>query len=115
MDENGQWLSIMEYCLERKKSISTVRRYIKSNLVKFKEVNGKYFIWYHAHAPKKDLMEDKLMHLKMDNNRLANDNFRLMNENNELKLILTSQQRENFNSIRNSNSVQNETNEHLKS
>ena len=40
----GKWLSIIEYANYKKKSISTVRRYIKANRVKYKEDQGKYYI-----------------------------------------------------------------------
>ncbi len=90
MDENGQWLSIMEYCRERKKSISTVRRYIKSNLVKHKEVGGKYFVWYNGNFQRKDTFEEKLISLKMENSHLASTNYKLMNENLELKNLIAN-------------------------
>jgi hypothetical protein len=38
------WLPITEYSLKNKMSISTIRRKIKSNTLKFKVENGKYFI-----------------------------------------------------------------------
>ena len=41
----GKWLSVLEFAAHKKKSISTVRRYIKANRVKHKEENGKYFIF----------------------------------------------------------------------
>jgi len=45
MNQNGIWLSILEYASTKKVSISTLRRGIKSNQLLFKEENGKYFIW----------------------------------------------------------------------
>ena len=42
---DGRWLSILEFANYKGKSVSTIRRYIKAERVKFKEENGKYFIW----------------------------------------------------------------------
>ena len=41
----GQWLSILDYAHQTGKSISTVRRYIKSEKVQCKLDDGKYYIW----------------------------------------------------------------------
>lgn len=43
--EEGIWLSILEYANYRSMSISTVRRYIKAQRIKFQKTEGKYFIW----------------------------------------------------------------------
>lgn len=44
MQDNGIWLSILEYAQLKNISISTVRRYIKAERVKFKKENGKFLI-----------------------------------------------------------------------
>ena len=41
----GKWLSILDYAHQTGKSISTVRRYIKSEKVNCKLDEGKYYIW----------------------------------------------------------------------
>ncbi len=43
--EEGIWLSILEYADYRSISISTVRRYIKANRIKYQKTDGKYLIW----------------------------------------------------------------------
>lgn len=43
--ENGSWLSVVDYAHSKKVSISTIRRSIKANHLKYKEENGKYYIW----------------------------------------------------------------------
>jgi hypothetical protein len=45
MNQDGIWLSILDYANVKKTSISTIRRSIKSGHVRFKEENGKYFIF----------------------------------------------------------------------
>lgn len=42
---SGKWLTLLEYAHYRKKSISTIRRYIKNNRVKYEDRNGKYYVW----------------------------------------------------------------------
>ena len=42
------WLDIVEYAQLMKVSISTVRRAIKANKVKFKLQDGKYFVFREA-------------------------------------------------------------------
>jgi DNA-binding transcriptional MerR regulator len=44
MNNQEQWLSILEYAAQTGNSISTTRRYIKSGKIKSKQVNGKYLI-----------------------------------------------------------------------
>lgn len=41
----GQWISLMDYATKRGVSLSTLRRYIKSNKIDFKTENGRYLIW----------------------------------------------------------------------
>jgi hypothetical protein len=50
-NEAGFWLSIVEYSQLKKVSISTLRRRIKSKTIKFKEVEGKYFIYSSSEQP----------------------------------------------------------------
>ena len=42
----GKWLAILEYAHKTGKSISTLRRYIKSGKVEYKLEGGKYFILF---------------------------------------------------------------------
>lgn len=43
-DTVGNWFSILEYAQAKNISISTIRRGIKSNRLKYKIENGKYYI-----------------------------------------------------------------------
>lgn len=45
INQQGKWLSILDYAQHREISISSIRRYIKAGRVKYKQENGKYFIW----------------------------------------------------------------------
>ncbi len=51
MLKSGAWLSILDYAKEKNTSISTIRRSIKSGRVRFKEEEGKYFIWVEDRKP----------------------------------------------------------------
>ncbi|MBU6374861.1 MAG: hypothetical protein KGQ59_02590 [Bdellovibrionales bacterium] len=45
MELSGQWLSLMEYAQRNDVSLSTLRRYIKSNKVRYRSEKGRYLIW----------------------------------------------------------------------
>ena len=79
MNQNGIWLTLIEYAHHKKISISTIRRSIKAGHVNFKEENGKYLIW-----TKQDLIsnEDKEIELLRKKNR------ELEEEVNDLKMLL---------------------------
>ena len=47
MSDNGLWLSILDYARFKKISISTVRRYIKSDQIRYKQEKGKFLIFVH--------------------------------------------------------------------
>lgn len=71
----GQWLSILEYANYKGKSISTVRRYVKSGKVMKKEENGKYFIFVEDFTGNKIRKEDNslLEDLQIENKKLRNE------------------------------------------
>lgn len=86
----GKWLSITDYSAYRNISISTVRRYIKSERVRFKKEDGKYFIHvsdenYTIRVNKKEREE---LSLKLQLHELK-DRIRLLEEeNNDLKMLV---------------------------
>jgi len=84
----GKWLSILEYAAYKKKSISTVRRYVKANRVKFKEENGKYFIWVKQYVSSATTSEKEQLSLKFEVERLKKENMELTNEVAELKMLV---------------------------
>lgn len=65
MSDNGAWLSINDYAQVRNISISTVRRHIKGNIIKFKNEGGKYFIWHQGKSYRKQIEELTLKNKKL--------------------------------------------------
>lgn len=88
----GKWLSVLEYASYKKKSISTVRRYIKANRVKFKEEAGKYFIFaknFKDEYSKSNVeVEKELLSLKLELSRLKKENHHLVEELNEHRMLI---------------------------
>ena len=86
--KEGVWLSILDYSQYKKASISTIRRHIKSNIVKSKEVEGKYYI-YVSDVKKVSLKgEGDLLRLKLEIEFLKQEMKKLQEENNELKMLV---------------------------
>lgn len=85
---DGKWLSVLEYAAYKNKSISTVRRYIKANRIKFKDENGKYFIWVKNFSDQKSNEEKEVFELKLENERLKKENRIIKEEINELKMLV---------------------------
>ena len=84
----GKWLSVLEYAAYKKKSISTVRRYIKANRVKFKEDSGKYFIFVKNFSESNSTSERELLKLKFEYQRIAKENLSLKEELSEMKMLI---------------------------
>lgn len=83
MNQDGIWLSILDYANVKKTSISTIRRSIKSGHIKYKEENGKYFIWT------KDItVQKEELSLKLENEFFKRRNRELEEEINDLKMLL---------------------------
>ena len=83
MNQEGIWLSILDYATVKKTSISTIRRAIKAGHVKHKEENGKYFIW-----TKEVFVQKEETSLKLENEFLKKKNRELAEEVNDLKMLL---------------------------
>jgi len=45
MHQNGEWVPLLQYAAKKSQSISTLRRRIKSNKIRYKLENGRYFLW----------------------------------------------------------------------
>ena len=84
----GKWLSVLEYASYKGKSISTVRRYIKANRVKFREENGKYFIWTKNYIPLHTQDQKEVIESKFEVERLRKENQELKEELAEAKMLL---------------------------
>jgi DNA-binding transcriptional MerR regulator len=72
MEQNGIWLSLIDYASYREISLSTVRRYIKANRVKHKLKSGKYLIFVSdENYQKKEIETEKeVLELRLENLRL---------------------------------------------
>lgn len=91
MNQDGIWLSILDYANVKKTSISTIRRSIKAGHLKFKEENGKYFIW--TREIKTDStdagIEKTLLAQKLEMEFLKRQNRELQQEIEDLKMLLS--------------------------
>lgn len=84
----GVWLSINDYSRYKNVSISTIRRHIKTNILKHKEENGKYFIYVASVEKVKLREEEELLRVKLELELLRTSNRQLREENNELKMLV---------------------------
>lgn len=85
---DGVWLSITDYSSYKKVSISTIRRHIKTNLLKYREEHGKYLI-YVPSAEKIRVREDEeLLKVRLENELLKAQLRQLREENNELRMLV---------------------------
>lgn len=85
----GTWLSILEYSNYKRVSISTIRRHIKANLVKWKEQDGKYFIWTPAASQEiANKKEGEFLALKLELKRLEMENRMLAEELAEARMLI---------------------------
>lgn len=85
----GKWLSVLEFATYKNKSISTVRRYIKADRVKYKEDNGKYFIWVKNYISTEKSEEQEILELKLENERLKKELRFLTDELTEVKMLIS--------------------------
>lgn len=85
---DGKWLSILEYANYKNKSISTVRRYIKAERVKFREDNGKYLIWAKNFNTHKTVDEKATLENRLEIERLKKENRDLKIELSEVKMLI---------------------------
>ena len=88
MNQDGIWLSILDYASVKKTSISTIRRSIKSGHLKHREENGKYYIW-----TRENKKTSSLEIVNTSNNLELEDckklNRELVEEINDLKMLLS--------------------------
>jgi hypothetical protein len=85
---DGVWLSITDYSVYKKVSISTIRRHLKSNILKHKEEDGKYFI-YVANLDRVKLKEEEeILRIKLECELLKSQLRELREENAELRMLV---------------------------
>jgi hypothetical protein len=87
--KEGSWLPILEYSQFKKVSISTVRRHIKSNLVKWKDESGKYFVWTPVDTQEiEERKEGQLLAARLELQRLVRENRMLREELEEARMLI---------------------------
>ncbi|MBD66920.1 MAG: hypothetical protein CME62_17085 [Halobacteriovoraceae bacterium] len=79
-----KWLSIQEFAQYKDKSISTVRRYIKSNKVTFKDDGGKYYILVKNYQAPQEANESEAQKIE----ELLEQNKKLKHELDEAKMLI---------------------------
>ncbi|MBC7540117.1 MAG: hypothetical protein H7281_14935 [Bacteriovorax sp.] len=98
MNQDGIWLSILDYASAKKTSISTIRRSIKAGHVKFREENGKYFIW--TKEIKNEYSEEKReLAIKLELEFFKKKHRELVEEVNDLKMLLNVYETQNSNEL----------------
>lgn len=95
----GVWLSINDYSRFKNVSISTIRRHIKNNILKYKEENGKYFIYFHSSQKIQLREEEEMLKLKLELELLRRQLIDATNENNELRMLVNIYEEKNKNLI----------------
>ena len=95
MNQDGIWLTILEYANNKKTSISTIRRSIKAGHLKYKEEGGKYLIWTKEIKKElgqatttEDIFEKMNLSLKLDLELVKRQNRELLEEMEDLKMLL---------------------------
>jgi hypothetical protein len=85
----GVWLSINDYSRYKSISASTIRRHIKNNILKYKEENGKYFIFIHSVDKLRLKEHDELLLKNFELETLKLQFRNLQEENSELKMLVS--------------------------
>jgi len=88
MSNEGAWLSITDYSQYKNISISTIRRHIKSNLLRYKEESGKYLIFVPSKEKIKIKEEGEILKLRLEVEEIKENLKKLKEENNELKMLV---------------------------
>lgn len=91
----GVWLSITDYSRYKNVSISTIRRHIKTNIVRYKEENGKYFIYTPSSDKVRLKVEEENLKSKLEVEFLRTQIRQLQEENNELRMLVEIYERDN--------------------
>ena len=84
----GVWLSINDYSRYKCVSISTIRRHIKTNILKHKEESGKYFIYVPSGERVKIREEEEILRIKLEIELMKTRLRELREENSELRMLV---------------------------
>lgn len=93
---DGVWLSINDYSRYKNVSISTIRRHIKNNILKYREDNGKYFIYVASTERIKLREEEEILRVRLELELLRSQMRVLGEENNELKMLVDLYERQSM-------------------
>lgn len=85
---DGVWLSISDYSRYKKVSVSTIRRHIKSKIIKHKEENGKYLIYVSSADKLREKEDAEVLKLKLEVEELKIALRALQEDNNELVMLV---------------------------
>jgi cell shape-determining protein MreC len=85
---DGVWLSITDYSTYKKVSISTIRRHIKTNILKHKEEDGKYYIYVASLDRVKLKEEEELLRIKLELELYKSQIRELREENSGLRMLV---------------------------
>ncbi len=85
---DGVWLSITDYSTYKKVSISTIRRHIKTNILKHKEEDGKYYIYVASVDRVKLKEEEELLRIKLELELYKSQIRELRDENSGLRMLV---------------------------
>ena len=85
---DGVWLSITDYSTYKKVSISTIRRHIKTNILKHREEDGKYFIYVASSDRVKLKEEEEMLRVKLELELVRSQLRQIREENNELRMLV---------------------------
>ena len=94
MNQDGIWLTILEYATAKSTSISTIRRAIKSGHIKYREDSGKYYIWSKEIKSNSSILSSDLTQ-KIELESLKKKNRDLQEEINDLKMLLNVYENQN--------------------
>lgn len=90
MNNQTDWLSIIDYSHASGLSISTLRRRIKRKQIDFQEIGGKYFIRAEVTKSNKAQAElsTEVILLRLEVEKLQRQLHQLREENNDLKMLV---------------------------
>ena len=93
MSENkssSEWLPLMEYAIKKGVSLSTLRRHIKANKVKYKIENGRYLLFDGDFFPKNSppIQNRESLGLQSKLQKLERDLQKAQEEIAELKMLI---------------------------
>jgi hypothetical protein len=84
----GIWLSITDYSLYKKVSISTIRRHLRAKILNYKEEDGKYFIYVAKSEKIKIKEEEEILKAKLEIEFLKNQLRKYKEENIGLRMLV---------------------------